>query len=172
MKKKILSIALVLAGLMGTSAMAQSPSTTPTQTTQNASCPSGQCKARPNPFDGLNLSEKQQAELKALREGCKAERQKIAEKEKAEKKEMKEQRAKDAKEYLAKIKDILTPEQYVQFLENAYLNNQGVFAKKGGKHGMRPGKDGKRAGRMDRKDQKGQRGQRQNAAAQTQASQS
>ena len=67
MKKKILSIALVLAGLMGSSAMAQSPSTTQQATQTVASAPNA--KKMANPFEGLNLSEKQQAELKALREG-------------------------------------------------------------------------------------------------------
>lgn len=160
MKKKILSIALVLAGLMGTSAMAQSPATPQQTTTQATSRPAA--KNRPNPFDGLNLSEKQQAEIKALREGCKAERQKIAEKEKAEKKEMKEQRMKDAKEYLAKVKDILTPEQYVQFLENAYLNQGGrsFGANKANKHGIRAGKNGKHAQNRKANGQKGQRSQK------------
>lgn len=164
MKKKILSIALVLAGLMGTSAMAQSPSTTPQPTCQQQTCTA---KAKANPFEGLNLSEKQQAELKALREGCKAERQKIAAQEKAEKKEMREQRKKDNKEYLDKIKGILTPEQYVQFLENAYLNqgNRPFSPRMGGKQAMRQGKDGKQA--KNRK-QHGQRSQRTNASQPTQ----
>ncbi|MEZ3559928.1 MAG: hypothetical protein K1V86_10760 [Duncaniella sp.] len=154
MKKKILSIALVLAGLMGSSAMAQSPSA-PQQATQTVATPNA--KKMANPFEGLNLSEKQQAELKALREGCKAERQKIAEKERAEKKEMKEQRKKDAKEYLAKVKEILTPQQYVQFLENAYLNQGGrpFGSPRGGKQGMRQARNGKQAG---------QRAQRTNAS--------
>jgi len=163
MKKKILSIALVLAGLMGTSAMAQSPSTTPQPTCQQACPAKAKAKAKANPFEGLNLSEKQQAELNALREGCKAERQKIAAQEKAEKKEMREQRKKDNKEYLGKIKDILTPEQYVQFLENAYLNqgNRPFSPRMGGKQA----KDGKHA--KNRK-QHGRHGQRTNASQPTQ----
>ena len=171
MKKKILSIALVLAGLMGTSAMAQSPATPQQTTTQTATCPAA--KNRPNPFEGLNLSEKQQAEIKALREGCKAERQKIAEKEKAEKKEMKEQRMKDTKEYLAKVKDILTPEQYVQFLENAYLNQGGRpfgAQKMGHKQGIRSGKQGKNGKQANNRNANGQRGQRNAAAVQNAAS--
>lgn len=161
MKKKILSIALVLAGLMGTSAMAQSPST-PQQVAQTAPA-AAKANKMANPFEGLNLSEKQQAELKALREGCKAERQKIAEKERAEKKEMKEQRKKDTKEYLAKVKEILTPDQYVQFLENAYLNQGGrpFGSFKGGKQGMRQARNGKQAGQRA---PKGQRAQRTNAS--------
>lgn len=165
MKKKILSIALVLAGLMGSSAMAQSPSTTQQATQTVAAAPNA--KKMANPFEGLNLSEKQQAELKALREGCKAERQKIAEKERAEKKEMKEQRKKDTIEYLAKVKEILTPDQYVQFLENAYLNQGGrpFGSPRSGKQGMRQARNGKQAGQRA---QKGQRAQRTNASLPTQ----
>ena len=74
-----------------------------------------------------------------------------------EKKEMKEQRKKDAKEYLAKVKKILTPQQYVQFLENAYLNQGGrpFGSPRGGKQGMRQARNGKQAG---------QRAQRTNAS--------
>lgn len=146
MKKTILSFALVLAGLMGSTAMAQSPVALGTNNqVQSSKCTACPADKKASPFDGLNLSEKQQAELKALRDGCKAERAKIAAKEKADRKEMVEQRKKDQKEYLGKIKEILTPEQYVQFLENCYLNN-GIgrpFGHHGDKKGMRPGKHGK-----------------------------
>ena len=114
MKKKILSIALVLAGLMGSSAMAQSPSTTQQATQTVASAPNA--KKMANPFEGLNLSEKQQAELKALREGCKAERQKIAEKERAEKKEMKEQRKRILKSISQRSRKYLLPTSMCSFL--------------------------------------------------------
>lgn len=170
MKKKILSIALVLAGLMGTSAMAQSPSTAQ-QVAQTATTAATPKANKVSPFDGLNLSEKQQAEIKALREGCKVERQKIAEQEKAEKKEMKEQRKKDTKEYLAKVKEILTPDQYVQFLENAYMtqSNRPFGSFQGGKQGMRQARNGKQSGQQRaQKGQKGQRGQRTNASLPTQ----
>lgn len=164
MKKTILSFALVLAGLMGSSAMAQSPVALGTNSQQQTSACT-QCPAakKANPFDGLDLTEKQQAELKALRDGCKAERAKIAAKEKAEKKEMIEQRMKDQKEYLGKIKEILSPEQYVQFLENCYLNNGAgrPFGHRGGKDGMRPGKPGK--------DGRGMRQCKKSRAAQSQA---
>lgn len=160
MKKKILGIALVLASLIGTSAMAQSPSNPQQQPSQTTISPAA--KAMANPFDGLNLTEKQQSELKALQEECKAERQKIAKQKKDERKQIKEQRKNNAKEYLAKIKGILTPEQYVQFLENAFLNKGACpFGRpKNGKHGMRPGKyniDGRQA---DKRKPYGQRGQR------------
>lgn len=164
MKKKILSIALVLTGLMGTTAMAQSPTTTRQQTEQTATRPAKKAKA--NPFEGLNLSEKQQSDLKVLNESRKTERQKKADQKKAEKKAerqaMREQNKKDKQEYLAKIKEILTPEQYVQFLENAYMTQgkRAVGGPRGGKHGMRPGKQANN----DRK-QQGKRGQRAAATA-------
>ena len=64
---------------------------------------------------------------------------------------------KDAKEYLAKVKEILTPQQYVQFLENAYLNQGGrpFGSPRSGKQGMRQARNGKQAG---------QRAQRTNAS--------
>lgn len=175
MKKKILSIALVLAGLVGSTAIAQTPSSDNSsvqQTEQSVSKKDKKGKKdrgqRPNPFEGLNLTEKQQSELKALSEGVRAERAKIESKEKTDKKEMIEQRKKDEKEYLGKIKEILSPEQYVQFLENSFLNNRNArpFGMNQGKQGMRPGKDGK--GNKDGKkaprgDRKGDKGDKRNA---------
>lgn len=157
MKKKLLSIALVLAGLVGSTAVAQTTATTGTQkdkTEKTIAKKDMKDKGeRPNPFDGLNLTDKQKADLKALRDNSRAEKakadaQKKADK-KAEKKEMMQKRQNARKDYLAKIKGILTPEQYVQFLENSYLNNQQgrPFGQKGGKD-MRPGKDSKKNGKM------------------------
>lgn len=159
MKKKILSIAVLLAAFMGSTAIAQTPATT--VQTQKSERMAQRREARPNPFEGIDLTEKQQAEMKALREGIMAERKKIASEEKAEKKDMLEQRKKDTKEYLAKIKEILTPEQYVQFLENSYLNQvSSPFGMQPGKHGQRPGMDGQQGQRPGKDGKKGQRGQR------------
>lgn len=53
-------------------------------------------------FDGLNLSDKQKEQIETLRKES--------------------PRAMNRKDRLAKIKTILTPEQYQQFLENAFVN--------------------------------------------------
>ena len=183
MKKKILSIALVLAGLIGSTAVAQTSASTDSSKAQTEQTVSKKDKKdkkdrkdrknkgqRFNPFEGLNLSEKQQAELKTLDDGIRAEKAKIEAKEKADKKDMLEKRKNDEKEYLAKIKEILTPEQYVQFLENSFLSNRNArpFGKNPGKMGMRPGKDGKQGPRSDR-NKGGDRGGKRNAPAEQSA---
>lgn len=173
MKKKILSIALVLAGLVGSTAFAQAPAGDGSQkekTEKTFTKKDKKDKAqRPNPFEGINLTDKQKSELQALRDNSRAEKMKADEKKKADKKaemkEMMEKRQNARKDYLAKIKGILTPEQYVQFLENSFLNTQQprAIAKKGGKD-MRPGKNGK-DGKMGKRDGKrdGQRDGKRNA---------
>lgn len=153
MKKKIFSIALVLAGMMGTTAIAQTPSSNTTPAAKEQGCPACQRGKQYNPFEGLNLTDKQQNDLKALRESRKADIKKEMSDKKADRKAMREQAQKNRKDYLAKIKGILTAEQYVQFLENSYLNNRaGVGSnnrkdmrngnKKDGKKGMRGNRQG------------------------------
>lgn len=131
-------------------------------------------------FAGIELTQNQQAELQKLRESIKADRQKAAEvakakrqkakeKAKADMKDMREKRINAKKEYLAKIKNILTPEQYVKYLENFYTNsfNQGGRHHKQspkmaqGHHGMKgkmnkPG-DSKKGERPQGKRQGGER---------------
>ncbi len=60
------------------------------------------------------------------------------------------------KDYLAKVKAILTPEQYVQFLENSYVNqvSKDRAGKKGKKNKVHLHKGGK-------KEMKGQRSEKQ-----------
>lgn len=160
MKKKLFSIALAIACLAGPVAVsAQTPASTPETKEQKACCKDGKKQDRPNPFEGLNLSEKQQSELKALAESRKAEMKKNdadrkarKAEDKAKKQQAKADKMQARKDYLAKIKGILTPEQYVQFLENSFLNNRGGAMGHGNKGKMRhhapgkPGKDGKRMG--------------------------
>lgn len=115
MKKTLLSIAVVLASMAGLSAAAQSqvqPRGAAKAECTQTDCKNAKCDAPAKicPFDGLNLTEKQQADLKAL---CPA---------KPSKEERRAARCENRREYLAKVKAILTPEQYVQFLENSYVN--------------------------------------------------
>lgn len=81
-----------------------------------------------NPFEGLNLTENQQAKLNDLKsEFCKKQDQrKNGEDKKLDKNKKDNQQRPDRREakreYLAKVKSILTPEQYVTFLENMTVN--------------------------------------------------
>lgn len=82
-------------------------------------CDSLQCfAARPCEFEGLNLTDAQKTQIQAI----KAEQRTNAQAAKAAKQQAKADRraAKEAArtEYLAKVKEVLTPEQYVQYLEN------------------------------------------------------
>lgn len=79
-----------------------------------------------NPFEGLNLTPEQQQKIDKLKKDCKASR----DKERAEAREMqkaerdrKKARVKESREkYLKDIKAILTQDQYIQFLENNFVN--------------------------------------------------
>ncbi|WP_301746935.1 Spy/CpxP family protein refolding chaperone, partial [uncultured Duncaniella sp.] len=161
MKKTILSIAVLLASMAGITASAQSQNANPQAKTE---CATGNCTKKDapkyNPFQGLNLTEQQQTQLKALKAekggkcatgdqnaNCtkgskdKKDKQQLSQAEKqAQRKQFAEQRLQNRRDYLAKVKTILTPEQYVQFLENSYVD-QGMKAP-GHKH-IAKGKDGK-----------------------------
>lgn len=73
------------------------------------------------PFEGLNLSEAQQLKVKALQEKQQIERKAKKEDIKAKKEARKEERKLAKQNYLKELKSILTPEQYVQFLENQFV---------------------------------------------------
>ena len=87
-----------------------------------------------NPFDGVQLTDDQQQRLQLLQQGLgpvvldKAQQAKIKEnpnltpeQKKQLKEERKNQKLESKKNYLKGVKEILTPDQYVVFLENVYL---------------------------------------------------
>lgn len=146
MKRNILSLAVIAASLFSFNAMAQAAGDN-----AKAACPATECKAtvcpetgcapetcpgpgkqcrpqRPcsaDPFKGITLTQDQQSRLNALKEQRKA-------KCDAQKKECRERAGKrdsvarsGKKEYLESVKEILTPDQYVVFLENIVLSNPG-----------------------------------------------
>lgn len=117
MKKKLIVAAIVAFAATGISVSAQKPAT-------GACCTETQCKEqgdckRPCPFDGLDLTDAQRAQLKELQKQCVEQTKAYKDKDKAARREAAKQRR---AEKLAKIKEILTPEQYIKFLENQYLN--------------------------------------------------
>lgn len=163
MKTKVLSIAVLLASVFTASSMAQTPDTkqqcqTPKECTATKCKPTECTKSECSPFAGLNLTDKQKAELQALKpskEQLKAKKDEAKAKKDAYRKQMRDEKIQMRKDYLAKVKNILTPEQYVQFLENSYVNQ--AF-NKAGKNDKRGGKDFKGDRRHDNhRDMKGQR---------------
>ena len=123
----------------------------------------GEKKNKPkfNPFDGVQLTDDQQQRLQVLRQGIgpvqltpemKAkikENPNLTPEQKAQlKAERKAKKLENKKKYLNGVKEILTPEQYVVFLENVYL-----YTPKADKNFKGP-KDARKAG----KDFKGRKG--------------
>lgn len=142
MNKKISAIALAIVASLGISAFAQTPAACPNKA---ADCPRSAACAPAKAcgdscctavfFEGITLTPEQQTKIAAI----KADRQKAA-------KEARENRKADRKnckrDYLNKMKEVLTPEQYVVFLENMVVNRpdgQKAFRghKMNGRHGAR-----------------------------------
>lgn len=159
MKKKILSLALAAITLASFNSMAQTPDNAAAQQTENVGTRGRDIKKGPkmqNPFEGLDLTDAQKDQLKALREKRAAERKARFEamkqqKEAGDRKRMERKSFNDStrmaerKKYLEEVKAIVGPDNYVIFLENFYMNNQQMPT-------GRPGKDfrsGDRDRRMD-----------------------
>lgn len=121
-----------------------------------------------NPFDGVQLTPDQQQRLQVLQQGLgpvmldKEQQSKIPEnknltpEQKQQLKQEKEAKRQQAKKnYLNGVKETLTPDQYIIFLENCYLyspQGQGIPSPKGFKashHGEKGKKDHK-----DKRDKK------------------
>lgn len=131
MNKKLFAAAIV--ALSGAFAVNAQQVCTPQQACKEQQCAPGQdcrkqCPALRgdkdarmcNPFEGLNLSADQQSKLQALQQKCRTERKEAKAAEKATRREAGNERR---KQMLADIKGILSPEQYVQFLENNFVRD-------------------------------------------------
>ena len=105
-------------------------------------CNKGECAA----FEGLNLTDAQKTALAQL----KADRKNKAIEAKKQKRQAdslsRVARRAERLDYLHQIQKILTPDQYVTFLENTIVNN-------GGGKGFKPGKPGKGFNKGGRPDQ-------------------
>lgn len=138
-----MTVAVATAAMFGTQAFAQQPDNNQggycapcggPQYCAPAPCAPAPCgpdscgPVRVSPFDGLNLTADQQTKLQELRGKYKPE----SPQERAKK--AREQR----KDMLKDIKSVLSSEQYLQFLENNFINNPGRPGK-----GVRGGKPGK-----------------------------
>lgn len=160
MKKTFFSLALAaVAAVSSISASAQTPNATvcDRQCDKKENCRT-ECrkpgKPECNPFDGLNLTAEQQQALNAIPAPCKvmreARKQCKADSTVCGNRARQREVAKDVRiNYLKQVKAVLSPEQYVQFLENTFVNQQSK-GMKGGKHkghgdkGKKGGKDMKK----------------------------
>lgn len=135
MKKGFLSIAVLAASLFSFSALAQSQQASPECTTQQCpakpeACPRNAkaCPAqRPcaDPFAGINLTQDQQTKLNTLREKRKAECAAVNKSRKDRFQQRDSMVRVSKKQHLEEVKSILTPDQYVIFLENMVISNPG-----------------------------------------------
>lgn len=126
MKRRILSIAFVAVATLMLTAVANNNDANENLTQDK--CKKECCdknkmkrgkhhKARMfNPFEGITLSDSQKEQLKAKALERKANREEMVKNHSDENKKMR-------KQYLEDLKIVLTPEQYVQYLENLALNS-------------------------------------------------
>lgn len=110
MVKKVLMVTAV-AALFAVTSYAQNP-----RECRRTECNNdkNECIHMKKAFEGIELSDKQVAKLEKICKGKEMPK-------KCNKAEMKQQRLEVRKESMKKIKDILTPEQYVKYLENVVL---------------------------------------------------
>lgn len=165
MKKKIISIALMVMALSPVAAMAQSPdskSGKAEKTCCKKEKSDKKCE-RPSPFDGLNLTESQRTRLAQLNEKREALRKEEIKAQKELKQSIDSTRNKAKKEanieylkakkaakaeYLKEVREIVGTENYVKYLENMVIN-QGGHKKDFRSHDMK--KDGHRKdGKFDK----------------------
>ena len=130
MKRRILSIAFVAISTILFTSVAQNESKSSQEKCKKECCKEHEMKIGKrskapqfNPFEGIELTEVQKEQLKTKTKACNAERKKMkqAKKERfeAERKNYKEM----GRKHLDNIKQILTPEQYVKYLENIVINH-------------------------------------------------
>lgn len=149
MKKAILGLAFLTIASVSFSASAQQKTSAQCANTECASqqdckgiknCPAkkGCCLQQKNnrmcinaqacALEGLNLTDKQKGQIQALNQAAKTSRQELANKVKSNnvaKNELKSQRKAIREQYVKDLGNILTPDQYVKFLQNYYVNNSG-----------------------------------------------
>lgn len=144
MKKKILGIAIVAMSVIALPVMAQAQQKRANVGSENTQCVNTFCKKSDcRAFEGLNLTDAQKEQLKQL-----GEKRRAAMKECIRQKQRNDSVARAGhlaakKAYLDDVKAVLTPEQYIAFLENHFVSAGG---QRGGKairmkhHGKKSGK--------------------------------
>lgn len=160
MKKVLVSLMIALVGTAGMTSFAQTQTNNAAQENKVCCDKNGKvacdrqkqrCAAL---FEGITLTADQQSRIDKINSDRQAKSKAQREMKSKEKKEMKKQKAEARKackkEYLSKMKEVLTPEQYTVFLENIAIN-QPAFNKMGkgnfrhGGKGMNHGKGHRQA---------------------------
>lgn len=156
MKTKLLSLAIASFFAFGTTAFAQAPADNAKTECKKGCTDKDRCHKKgdkcdrkaPNPFEGLTLTEQQQEALAAIPTPCQVMKSARDSKNTADSSamstpEMRREFVRNVRlNYLSQIKSVLTPEQYVQFLENSFADQKMARDdKKGHKHGRKGGKD-------------------------------
>ena len=148
MKKKIFGIALLAISFVTFTSAAQDKTENKSQTSgSKTEKPRGNKKAvrdAVNPFEGLTLTDAQQSKLKEVTDKQKAQRTEKKKEAGKQREQARQERKTKRSAYLKEVKAILTPEQYVTFLENAYnsprLDSKQRIAKRSGKSKVAKGK--------------------------------
>ena len=154
MKKNILVLAMAVIAAVGFNVSAQQQNCKKQFDKDKKECVKFKkdCRMGEGAFANLNLTEKQKEQLKALGESCKkAQRDSVKSKFEARKQEKRQMRA----DYLKQVKSILSAEQYVQYLENEYVNS-GKDMRKGKMKGQDKCKKGKKGQGMKKDCRKGE----------------
>lgn len=164
MKKKVLGIALIAMSFVAFGSMAQTAGTSASASQESVTGRKADKRSdRPkvNPYEGLNLTDAQKAQLQQLDAKRQADRQERVKadktKKEAQKQQLREQRQAARKAYLEQVKAIVGPENYVTFLENQYMNGGNRHGKHFARHSDKGGKN--KAGRSDRRRNKADRPQ-------------
>lgn len=76
-----------------------------------------------NPFEGITLSKSQKEQLQTIADDCRVERQKMSQNKKVDLEVKREGYKEMRKKHLERIKQILTSEQYITYLENIAIGN-------------------------------------------------
>ena len=127
MKKTIVALSMALMATIGIQSMAQNPENNPQNREKKEMRMRGENRQKVQrqdmAFDGITLSAEQKAKIEALKENCKNDFT-IKKLGREQRDEMRKAIIQKKRDYLASMKQILTPEQYVQFLENQVVNGQ------------------------------------------------
>lgn len=129
MKKTLMTVAVALSALVALPAAAQNPTNNSNSANTAQTCQTpGNCargnQNRPDPYKGINLTPEQRTALDGIETSCRSERRQCCNRDaRAERRQARREEAgQRRRNYLDQVKGVLTPDQYVVFLENIVLS--------------------------------------------------